>query len=157
MQQIEKHLQKIKQILNQKHGLYLKLESVGAYLLDANELSCLSIYRRVGDEMDDHIFIAVHDNVHMVHARRVRAGKTQNDKDKIIIVPSRYQKPREIRKSFEVIPEYLMPIITFRSTVGFLHAEKALGGHFRPAEIRLMNETAKLLGRQFVPSVIHMN
>ena len=158
MNYTENHLLKIKSILESDHSLFKRLEQVGEYLIEANQLSCVSIFRCVGDELDDVIFVSSRKNV----IKKVRQDNDGQEREYINALPTRivlskFAKQRYSINSNKIIPEFIIPIIRIRQVTGVLHAEKNEGSHFAPKEVRLLKETANLIGKLFMPRVIHLN
>lgn len=154
----EDHLRQIQHILDSDSGMFQKLEQIGAYLVKTQDLAAVGIFRRVGDEFDDHIFVTAQEfRASAAYRLASQSEYIEHFPIPLQIVKSRYIKPRLYRTSHEQIPEILVPIVHFHQTVGLLHAEKRLGGRFSGGEIQLLRDTAHLLGRLFTPSVVHVN
>ncbi len=154
----ENHLLKIQKILESDQGLLQRLEQVGEYLIQTHQISCVSIFRRVGDEMDDVVFVS--NKMASEDTPVSRASKQTMDRDlnfPVRIISSKFTKPRKPASSSVFIPEFIIPIIRVKQIMGFLHAEKSSGGYFNAREIRVLRETAKLIGKLFTPRVIHLN
>ncbi len=150
---VEKHLTKIKEILSSSSGLFVKLDEIAGYLVAINDLSCLSIFRRTGDELDDAIMITNRKNTHAPYEQKKIHILSANVKKQVTIVPSKYKKNRSVSSAYKARPEFLIPIRCEENVVGFLHAEKNIGAYFAPAEVRLLKECAKELSQYFHPTV----
>ncbi len=158
MEYIEKHIEKIRELLKTNDGLYYRLEKVAEYLLETYNFSALSIFRRTGDELDDHIFATNR------KSPTRKTGKPETTfilsadmSKKVSIVPSKHVKARVARKNYVSSPEFIIPITRLDDVVGFIHAEKNVGSYFSPAEIKLLKEAAKVISRQFVPTVLSLD
>lgn len=154
---LENHLRKIRDLMGSSEFIQQKLEAVGQYLVEVNELTCLTIIRRSGDEMDDYTLVTR--PYQDPQPARIPAGVVpgREKSQSIRIVPCKSPKRREPRKAFELTPEFTIPIVHEMWPVGYLNAEKALGHYFRPDEIRLLKETAKLLSHHFLPAVFPLS
>ncbi len=151
---IENHLKQIQRILDSNQGIFQKLEQVGSYLIETHQLASIGIFRRVGDEFDDHVFITEQE-----FSKRFSMDNdwVEHYPQPIKIIRSRYVKPRQHVTPGEPISEFIFPILCMEQIVGILHAEKKQGSRFTTREIKLLEETANLIGRIFLPSVIHLN
>ncbi len=156
----ENHLKHIKKILRGEQGLFWRLREVGHYLVETHQLASIGIFRCVGDELDDFIFIAndgsKQHNIDAAsfHRDTLRTGNARDEAVKII--DSHFKKQRQLMPSSSEQQELIVPIENLQQVVGVMHAEKAAGEKFSEHEIRLLRETAGLIGRLFVPAVVHI-
>ncbi|MCA9730569.1 hypothetical protein KC799_00470 [candidate division KSB1 bacterium] len=157
MEFVEKHLTKIKEILNSSSGLFVRLEEITAYLVETNELSCLSIFRSAGDEMDEIILATNNKLAPGSFSEKKIQILSENEKKQITIIPSKFSKMRSVTSVYKPRPEFLIPIKSSDQVVGFLHAEKNAGTYFAPAEVRLLKESAKELSGYFQPTVFSVS
>ncbi|MDQ7052128.1 MAG: hypothetical protein Q9P14_04255, partial [candidate division KSB1 bacterium] len=63
---------------------------------------------------------------------------------------------RQLMASSSEQQELLIPIENLQQIVGVIHAEKAAGERLSPHEITLLREIGGLIGRLFVPAVVHI-
>lgn len=156
LEDLEKHLQTIVDILCSEQALFFRLEMVGEYLIEVNDLSAVSIFRRVGDELDDHVFVSGKRGVSGKNPLVDPPSDNAEQLETVTVIPSRNPKQRLLKKTFDAIPEFIAPIIKITDVVGLIHAEKGVGGHFTPTEIMLLKETAGLISKYFFPAVLQV-
>ncbi|KAA3614629.1 MAG: hypothetical protein DWQ05_15145 [Calditrichaeota bacterium] len=153
MEFVEKHLTKIKEILNSTSGLFVKLDEISEYLVETNDLACLSIFRRTGDELDDTVITTNRKAQAESYEQKKIHILSANVKKQVTIIPSKFIKTRSVSSAYKARPEFLIPIKFEENVVGFLHAEKNSGAFFAPTEVRLLKECAKELSNYFHPTV----
>ncbi len=157
LQHTEDHLRKIQKILHGDQGLFWRLKKVALYLLETHELDCIGIFRSVGDELDDYVFITgSQDNEDIGRFASLADPLPGAARNQVKVIASRFVKQKNPIHTPHRVSELVVPIYNFQQVVGVLHAERTDGRGLTAAERRLFEETARLIGRLFIPTVIHL-
>ncbi len=157
----ENHLKRIRKILKGEQGLYWRLREVADYLVETHSLASIGIFRCVGDELDDFVFIA-NDGTHRQNIdtssfRRDTLRSSHGRDETVKIIDSQFKKQRQFLLSSSEQQSLTIPIVNLQQVVGIIYAEKPSGESLTTHEIQLLKETANLIGRLFVPAVIHVH
>ncbi|RMD62452.1 GAF domain-containing protein [Candidatus Parcubacteria bacterium] len=157
LQHTEDHLKRIQKILRGEQGLFWRLKKVALYLLETHDLACVGIFRCVGDELDDYVYITGNQEGEDVGRFAALSDTLPGAaRSQVKVIASRFIKQKNPVHAPHRVSELVVPIQNFQQIVGALHVERTDGRGISPAERQLFEQAARLIGRHFIPTVIHV-